>query len=70
MIETNPRRNAEGYPDPTAYYGTKEIIREETEAEWKNRSIIHTFRRIAELAGFEIVGRITLKEKKTGRIFK
>lgn len=70
MIETNPRKNAEGYPDQTAYYGTKEIIREESEAERKNRSIIYTFRQIAELAGFEIIGRITLKEKKTGRLFK
>lgn len=69
-MERNPCRNAEGYPDPTAYNGTREIIREETEAERKNSSIIYTFRQIAELAGFEIVGRITLKEKKTGRIFK
>lgn len=69
-MERNPRRNAEGYHDPTAYNGTREIIREETEAERKNSSIIYTFRQIAELAGFEIVGRITLKEKKTGRIFK
>lgn len=66
----NPRKNAEGYADPTAYYGTKEIIEQETEAEKKNRAIIYAFRQIAELAGFEIVGRITLKEKKTGRLFK
>ena len=66
----NPRKNAEGYADPTAYYGTKEIIEQETEAEKKNRAIIYAFRQITELAGFEIVGRITLKEKKTGRLFK
>lgn len=29
----NPKRNAEGYPDPTAYLGTKEVIREESEAD-------------------------------------
>lgn len=28
---TNPRRNAEGYPDPTAYEALKNIDREEDE---------------------------------------
>ena len=63
----NPARNSEGYFDPTAYLGTRDIVREETESEQKNRTIIQTFRKIAELAGFEIIGRIELKDKKTGR---
>lgn len=29
--------NSEGYPDPTAYYGTKEIVREESEQERRIR---------------------------------
>lgn len=66
----NPKKNAEGYNDPTAYLGMKEIIREETETERKNRLLIQVFRLVADLAGFEIVGRITLKHRKTGRIFK
>lgn len=69
-MNTNPTKNSEGYSDPTAYLGTREIIKEETESETKNRNIIHTFRKIADLAGFEIVGRITLKERKTGRVFR
>lgn len=63
-------RNGEGYFDPTAYYGTKEIVREENEMEKMNRKLIHTFRFIVDLAGFEIVGRVTLRHKKSGRIFK
>lgn len=69
-INTNPMKNSEGYSDPTAYLGTAGIMREETEAERKNRTIIQTFRRIADLAGFEIIGRIELKDKKTGRYFR
>ena len=64
---SDPRRNEEGYLDLTAYHGTKNIIQEENEAERKNKDLIHTFRL---LAGFEIVGRITLKHKKTGRVFR
>lgn len=67
---SDPKRNDEGYLDLTAYHGTKNVIREENEIERKNRDLIHTFRFLADMAGFEIVGRITIKHKKTGRIFK
>lgn len=30
--------NNEGYPDPTAYYGMKEIVKEESEQERKNQT--------------------------------
>lgn len=63
-------QNAEGYTDNTAYQGTKDIIRAESAAERKNRLIIQIFRLVCELVGFEIVGRVTLKEKKSGREFK
>lgn len=66
----DPRRNAEGYLDVTAYLGTKNVIQEENEAERTNKDLIHTFRLLADMAGFEIVGRITIKHKKTGRIFR
>ena len=65
-----PWQNAEGYTDNTAYQGTKDIIRAESAAERKNRLIIQIFRLVCELAGFEIVGRVTLNEKKSGREFK
>lgn len=54
----------------TAYLGTKNVIQEENEAERKNKDLIHTFRLLADMAGFEIVGRITIKHKKTGRVFR
>lgn len=67
---SDPRRNAEGYLDVTAYLGTKNVIQEENEVERKNKDLIHTFRLLADVAGFEIVGRITIKHKNTGRIFR
>lgn len=62
--------NAEGYADPTAYYGTKEIVREESEQERRIRHLMHIIREAAHLAGFEVVGRITFKDKKTGKEFR
>lgn len=45
--------NSEGYPDPTAYYGTKEIVREESEQERRIRHLMHIIREAAHLAGLE-----------------
>ena len=52
---TNPRRNAEGYPDPTAYEALKNIDREEDE---RFHRLLHTLFYLCELADFEIEGRI------------
>lgn len=68
--KSSPFFNAEGYADPTAYFGTKNIIKEETEMEEKVHTLVHVIRDIANLAGFEVIGRIQFKHKKTGREFK
>lgn len=62
--------NHEGYPDPTAHYGIKEVVKEESEQERRIRHLMHIVREAAHLAGFEVVGRITFKDKKTGREFR
>lgn len=46
------RRNSEGYYDPTAYEGTKDIIREEQEIAKLNHKVIQSFRLLVDLAGF------------------
>jgi hypothetical protein len=66
----NPTKNSEGYADPTAYNGLKDIIKEETEIERLNHKVIQSFRLLVDLAGFEIVGRVTLKHKKSGKVFR
>lgn len=62
--------NHEGYPDPTAHYGIKEVVKEESEQERRIRHLMHIVKEAAHLAGFEVVGRITFKNKKTGKEFK
>ena len=66
----NPRLNAEGYPDPTAYEGTKDIIREEAETESKCWFLIKVIKFIIKESGFELLNRIELKHTDSGRIFK
>lgn len=63
-------RNCEGYSDPTAGTAISKAAKEEQELEKLNHKIIQSFRLLVDLAGFEIVGRITLRHKRSGKIFK
>ena len=66
----NPKYNSEGYADPTAYYGTKEIIREESETEKRACDLIKVLKFIIRSCGFELIERVKIKDTKTGREFR
>ncbi len=66
----NPYFNQEGYADPTAYYALKPIIKQESELDRKVHVLITTLKNIVELAGFEFIGRIQIRHKKTGKEFR
>lgn len=54
----NPRNNSEGYADPTAYEGTKNIIREENLQQKRITELMNVLRYIIDKAGFELKYRI------------
>ena len=56
-------KNGEGYPDPTAYRAIKEADRPPKPV----KDVINILRTVASLAGFEIIGRIHLRDRETGR---
>lgn len=62
----NPRCNAEGYSDPTAFEALRNLEREEE----RFHRLLYTLFYLCELADFEIEGRIVLIDKKTGRIWR
>jgi hypothetical protein len=61
-----PRRNAEGYLDPTSYEAFKKVDAEEA----RFHRLLHTIFYICEMAGFEIEGRIILIDKRNGRVWR
>lgn len=63
-------KNSEGYSDPTAGVAMGSAKKQEQEIDKLNHKVMQSFRLLLDLAGFEIVGRVTLKHKKSGRIFK
>lgn len=66
----NPRNNSEGYPDPTAFEGTKNIIKEENLQQKRVTELVNVIKYIIDKAGFEMKNRIILVDKKTGKEFR
>lgn len=62
----NPRCNAEGYSDPTAFEALRNLEREDE----RFHRLLYTLFYLCELADFKIEGRIVLIDKKTGRIWR
>lgn len=68
-------KNAEGYSDPTPGEAMNNIRKEQRQQEAAERlavisRLIPVMKQTAELAGFEVVGRITLKDKETGKEYR
>lgn len=59
------RKNAEGYPDPTAYEAIKRA-----EADDRFHKLLYAIRDICELSGFTIEERIVLRDNRTGKIWR
>lgn len=66
----NPMLNAEGYPDPTAYYGIKAADRENDAQQKRVNDVIFVIKKLLNLCGFELLNRIEIKDMKTGRVYK
>lgn len=68
--KNNPRCNSEGYADPTAYAALHPIIKADTIVENKVAFLIKVLKFISTEAGFDIINRIELQDKQTGRVFR
>ncbi len=66
----NPFLNQSGSPDPTAYHALKPIMQEEAALEGKAHFLIKVLKYIISESGFELLARIELRDKKTGRSFR
>lgn len=61
-------RNGSGYADPTAYKAIRNVTKESRER--LAGKVVKTLQNVAHLAGFEIVGRITLRDVQSGKDYK
>ena len=67
----NPYFNNSGYPVPTAYEAIRAVSREQNMSlDGKVTMLYRVLHFIISEAGFEVVGNIELKHKKSGRRFR
>lgn len=62
--------NSEGYADPTAYAALEPVSQEDAALEGKVNFLIKVLKFIANEAGFDVLNRIELRDRNTGRLFK
>lgn len=66
MNNNDLNRNGSGCIDPKAGQALKNIVEEEKRVS----KVIKTIQAVAHLAGYEIEGRIVLKEKDSGYVWR
>lgn len=65
--------NSEGYSDPTADKAIKNVRKKESGKEPtppEVMKLVNMIRSIASLAGFEVIGRVALRDRYTGKEYR
>lgn len=71
MSNNNLKKNAEGYSDPTAYKAIKHVDEDYLFIrELAFKKLLNMIFDLCELARFHVEGRIILKDKETGKVWK
>lgn len=70
MPDYGKRKNTEGYNDPTPFEAMRSIDKDEAERQRRLSALIYILKACINAAGFELITRIELRDKKTGREYK
>ena len=70
MAEYDLHKNAEGYSDPTAYKAVTKVMREENDQQRRINALIGSLKSLIDLAGFDLLNRIEVRDRKTGREYR
>ena len=65
-----PRRNASGCPDPTAHDALLPIAQADAELEARTTRLIMALKIMVDLAGYDLMARIEIRDRESGRIFR
>lgn len=70
MPDYGKRKNNEGYNDPTPFEALRAIDKDEAERQKRLSALIYILKANINAAGFELISRIELRDKKTGREYR
>lgn len=68
--EPYPLRNPEGYMDLTTHDALTNVMRETEEADLRCNRLIKSVKTVIDLADFDLVARIEVKDRRTGRTYR
>lgn len=68
--KTIPKRNIEGYIDPTAYAALQKTLSEREDRDARVQRLIKSLKEIIDQSGYDLLNRIELKDRKTGRYYR
>ncbi len=63
-------KNREGYLDPTASAAISQMSREQSETDKRAYDLVKVLKFIIRSCGFELTGRVQLKDTKSGKEYK
>ncbi len=70
MPDYGPRKNSEGYNDPTAYEAMSKIQRDEIAQQKRVAELVNVLKYIIDKAGFDLLARIEIRDRRTGKDFR
>lgn len=65
-----PKRNPDGYVDPTAYEALTSVQTEQDDADQRCQQFIRALKTMIDLADYDLLARIELRDRKTGRNYR
>lgn len=65
-----PKHNASGCPDPTAHDALLPIAQEEAALEARTTRLIKAVKTLIDLAGYDLMARIEIRDRESGKIFR
>lgn len=70
MANEIPKRNPDGYRDPTAHDAMSAVQGEQDDADRRAKSAVYAVKIMLDLAGFDLLERIEIRDRKTGRYYR
>lgn len=70
MASRIPMKNPDGYCDPTAYAAMNSVQRSQDEADLRVQTFIKALKTMIDQSGYDLLERIELRDRRTGRIYR
>ena len=70
MPDYGIKKNNEGYSDPTAHEALRHIIQEENEQQRRVSELVGVLKYIIDKAGYDLLARIELRDRRTGKEYR